>query len=80
MTCPFACRWFDATVQILEYESIICAGYTCVLHIHSVVEECSFFKLLGILDKKTRQIKQKDPKFCKQGDSVLVRQLSAHTC
>jgi hypothetical protein len=43
-----------------------------VLHIHSAVEECSFHKLLGILDKKTRQIKQKDPKFCKQGDSVLV--------
>uniref|UniRef100_A0A7S0I3M1 Tr-type G domain-containing protein n=1 Tax=Hanusia phi TaxID=3032 RepID=A0A7S0I3M1_9CRYP len=67
------CRWFDATVQILDYPTIICAGYSCVLHIHSAIEECTFYKLLGILDKKTRQIKQKEPKFCKQGDSVLVR-------
>jgi len=67
------CRWFDATVQILDYPTIICAGYSCVLHIHSAIEECTFFKLVAILDKKTRQVKQKDPKFCKQGDSVVVR-------
>mmetsp|Transcript_2082 Transcript_2082/g.4741 ORF Transcript_2082/g.4741 Transcript_2082/m.4741 type:complete len:593 (-) Transcript_2082:69-1847(-) len=67
------CRWFDATVQILDYPTIICAGYSCVLHIHSAIEECTFFKLTAILDKKTRQVKQKDPKFCKQGDSVVVR-------
>eukprot|EP00285_Hemiselmis_virescens_P016658 CAMPEP_0173400684 /NCGR_PEP_ID=MMETSP1356-20130122/48633_1 /TAXON_ID=77927 ORGANISM="Hemiselmis virescens, Strain PCC157" /NCGR_SAMPLE_ID=MMETSP1356 /ASSEMBLY_ACC=CAM_ASM_000847 /LENGTH=566 /DNA_ID=CAMNT_0014360657 /DNA_START=95 /DNA_END=1795 /DNA_ORIENTATION=+ len=67
------CRWFDATIQILEFESIICAGYSCVLHIHSAIEECTFHALKAILDKKTRQVKQKDPKFCKQGDSVVVR-------
>mmetsp|Transcript_36551 Transcript_36551/g.85794 ORF Transcript_36551/g.85794 Transcript_36551/m.85794 type:complete len:567 (+) Transcript_36551:95-1795(+) len=67
------CRWFDATIQILDFESIICAGYSCVLHIHSAIEECTFHALKGILDKKTRQVKQKDPKFCRQGDSVLVR-------
>ena len=67
------CRWFDATVQILDFPTIICAGYTCVLHIHSAIEECTFFALKGIIDKKTRKIGQKDPKFCKQGDSVMVR-------
>jgi len=67
------CRWFDCTVQILDYPTIICAGYSCVLHIHSAIEECTFFKLMGILDKKTRTIKDKNPKFCKQGDSVVVR-------
>uniref|UniRef100_A0A7S4KX94 GTP-eEF1A C-terminal domain-containing protein n=1 Tax=Guillardia theta TaxID=55529 RepID=A0A7S4KX94_GUITH len=44
-----------------------------LLKFHSAIEECTFYKLIGILDKKTRQIKQKDPKFCKQGDSVIVR-------
>ena len=67
------CKWFDATVQILDYPSIICPGYSCVLHIHSAIEECTFYKLVAILDKKTRGIKQKDPKFCKQGDSVIIR-------
>jgi peptide chain release factor subunit 3 len=67
------CKWFDATVQILDYPSIICPGYSCVLHIHSAIEECSFYKLVAILDKKTRTVKQKEPKFCKQGDSVIIR-------
>ena len=30
---------FEAQIAILEYKSIICAGYSAVLHIHSVVEE-----------------------------------------
>lgn len=30
---------FDAQIVILEYKSIICAGYTAVLHVHTVVEE-----------------------------------------
>ena len=30
---------FDAQIAILEYKSIICAGYTAVLHIHTAVEE-----------------------------------------
>ena len=29
----------EAQIAILEYKSIICAGYSAVLHIHSVVEE-----------------------------------------
>jgi len=30
---------FDAQIVILEHKSIICAGYTAVLHIHNAVEE-----------------------------------------
>jgi len=67
------CKWFDATVQVLDYPTIICAGYSCVVHIHSAIEEGTWYKLLGILDKKTRTLSKKDPKFCKQGDSVVVR-------
>ena len=50
------CRWFDATIQILDYPTIICAGWTCVLHIHSAIEECTFYALKGIIDKKTRKV------------------------
>ena len=30
---------FEAQIVILEHKSIICAGYSAILHIHSVVEE-----------------------------------------
>ena len=46
--------------QILDFPTIICAGYTCVLHIHSAIEECTFFALKGLIDKKTRKYVQYD--------------------
>ena len=44
---------FDAQVVILEHKSIICAGYNCVLHIHSAVEEVRFKGLIALVDRKT---------------------------
>lgn len=32
-------RVFDAQVVILEHKSIICAGYSAVMHIHCAAEE-----------------------------------------
>ena len=32
-------RIFDAQVTILEHKSIICAGYSAVMHIYCVAEE-----------------------------------------
>lgn len=32
-------RVFDAQIKLTNVENIICAGFTCVLHIHSAVEE-----------------------------------------
>jgi len=32
---------FDAEVVLLETKSIICAGFSCVLHIHAAIEEVS---------------------------------------
>lgn len=32
-------RIFDAQVVVLEHKSIICAGYSAVMHIHCVAEE-----------------------------------------
>ena len=42
--CPIphpvhSARIFDAQIKILEYKSIICPGFKCVLHIHSIVED-----------------------------------------
>ena len=32
-------RLFDAQIVILEHKSIICAGYSAILHIHCAAEE-----------------------------------------
>ena len=32
-------RVFDVKMSILEHKSIICSGYSAVMHIHSAVEE-----------------------------------------
>lgn len=66
-------RSFIAKLVILEHKSIICAGYSAVLHIHSAVEEFTISQLLAELDKKTGKSKQKYPKFVKPGMKCLVR-------
>ena len=39
--------------QLLEHKSIFSAGYTAVLHVHAVAEECSIVSLTASIDKKT---------------------------
>jgi peptide chain release factor subunit 3 len=46
-------RVFDAQVAILEHKSIICPGYSAVLHIHCAVEEISVKAIIDLIDKKT---------------------------
>ena len=44
---------FDAQVAILEHKSIICSGYSAVLHIHTAVEEITIKAIICLIDKKT---------------------------
>lgn len=67
-------RSFEAQVVILEHKSIICAGYSAVLHIHNVVEEVTFVKLLDLIDKKTGKRMKQRPRFIKQ-DHVAIAEL-----
>lgn len=46
-------RIFDAQVHIIEHKSIICNGYSCVLHIHCAIEEVSVKNIIDLIDKKT---------------------------
>lgn len=46
-------RIFDAQVVILEHKSIICPGYSAVLHIHCAIEEVSVKNIVDLIDKKT---------------------------
>eukprot|EP00036_Acanthoecidae_sp_10tr_P000624 CAMPEP_0182948158 /NCGR_PEP_ID=MMETSP0105_2-20130417/59619_1 /TAXON_ID=81532 ORGANISM="Acanthoeca-like sp., Strain 10tr" /NCGR_SAMPLE_ID=MMETSP0105_2 /ASSEMBLY_ACC=CAM_ASM_000205 /LENGTH=662 /DNA_ID=CAMNT_0025088447 /DNA_START=23 /DNA_END=2011 /DNA_ORIENTATION=+ len=69
------CYAFDAQVNILEYKSIIAAGFQCMLHIHTAIEEVAIKDLIIYMDKKTgKPTKARGkPKFMRQGDSVIVR-------
>lgn len=77
---------FDAEVVLLETKSIICAGYSCVLHIHAAVEEISIKvvrldpklfsstilqRIICTIDKKTGE--KKVVKFVRQDDKCIMR-------
>ncbi|XP_065187959.1 eukaryotic peptide chain release factor GTP-binding subunit ERF3A-like [Sycon ciliatum] len=65
-------RVFDAQVVVMEYKSIICAGYGAVLHVHTAVEDVKITNLIATIDRKTGQKKPR-PRFIKQDMSAIVR-------
>ncbi|CAG2172911.1 unnamed protein product, partial [Oppiella nova] len=66
-------RVFDAQVAILEHKSIICPGYSAVLHIHCAVEEISVKAIIDLIDKKTGKRAKAHPRFVKQDQVALMR-------
>ncbi|KAL3876303.1 hypothetical protein ACJMK2_034166 [Sinanodonta woodiana] len=64
---------FDAQIVILEHRSIICAGYSAVMHIHSCAEEVTIKALICIIDKKTGEKSKLNPKFIKQDQIGIAR-------
>ncbi|KAI8916190.1 P-loop containing nucleoside triphosphate hydrolase protein [Gorgonomyces haynaldii] len=63
---------FEAQLVIMDYPSIMAAGYSAVLHMHTATEEASIVALLHRIDKKTGKKSKKPPPFMKQGDSTIV--------
>ncbi|XP_058798226.1 eukaryotic peptide chain release factor GTP-binding subunit ERF3A [Phymastichus coffea] len=64
---------FDAQVVILEHKSIICAGYSAVMHIHCAAEEVTVKTLLCLVDKKTGEKSKTRPRFVKQDQVAIMR-------
>lgn len=60
-------------IVILEHKSIICAGYSAILHIHACAEEVTIKTLLCIIDKKTGEKAQLKPRFVKQDQVAIAR-------
>jgi len=52
--------------------SLFTAGYTSMIHIHNVVEECLVDELVAVMDRKTRKWAKSRP-FCKVGDVIKAR-------
>uniref|UniRef100_A0A336MN79 CSON003187 protein n=1 Tax=Culicoides sonorensis TaxID=179676 RepID=A0A336MN79_CULSO len=64
---------FDAQVVILEHKSIICAGYSAVMHIHCAAEEITVKTLICLVDKKTGEKSKTRPRFVKQDQVAIMR-------
>ncbi|EPE05015.1 eukaryotic peptide chain release factor gtp-binding subunit [Ophiostoma piceae UAMH 11346] len=64
---------FEAQVRILELKSILTAGYNCVLHVHSAIEEVTFTALLHKLQKGTGRKSKVPPSHARKGDSIIAR-------
>ena len=63
---------FEAQLAILEHKNIICAGYSAVMHVHTLSEEVTITALLHYYDKKTGKKSRKPPQFAKKGMKVVA--------
>jgi len=64
---------FEAQIRILELRSILTAGFNCVLHVHSAIEEVTFGELLHTLQKGTGKKSKRPPTHARKGDSIIAR-------
>ncbi|KAI4129905.1 MAG: hypothetical protein LQ338_001990 [Usnochroma carphineum] len=64
---------FEAQIHLLELKSILSAGFNCVMHVHSAIEEVTFGALLHKLEKGTGRKSKKAPPFGKQGMAIIAR-------
>jgi len=67
-----AVRQFEAQLAILDHKNIICAGYSAVMHVHTLAEEVTLLSLLHYFDKATGRKSKKPPQFAKKGQRVVA--------
>ena len=65
-------QYFEQVV-VLDYQSIICAGKTFVLHLQAIIEEVTLKALICLVDKKTGEKSKTRPRFIKQDQIAIVR-------
>ncbi|RAL16256.1 translation termination factor GTPase eRF3 [Aspergillus homomorphus CBS 101889] len=64
---------FEAKIKILEMKSILSAGFNCVMHVHSAVEEVTVAALLHKLEPGTGRRSKRPPPFANKGMTVIAR-------
>mmetsp|Transcript_8955 Transcript_8955/g.11648 ORF Transcript_8955/g.11648 Transcript_8955/m.11648 type:complete len:568 (+) Transcript_8955:190-1893(+) len=60
-------------LQLLEHRSLFTAGYKCIFHAHTIIEECTIKKLLREMDMKTGKPKSTPPRFAKSNSVIWCR-------
>ena len=64
---------FDAQIRIIELKSILTAGFNCIIHVHTAIEEVTVAVLLHSLQKGTNRRSKRPPSHAKKGDSIIAR-------
>jgi peptide chain release factor subunit 3 len=64
---------FEAKIRILDLKNILTAGFNCVLHVHSAVEEVTFAALLHKLEPGTGRKSKRPPQFANRGQTIIAR-------
>jgi len=59
--------------ELAKDKPLLTAGYECILHLHTAVEECVITELVSQIDIKTNQESKKKPTFVKSGGCVRAR-------
>lgn len=63
---------FVAQIAIVELKSIMSAGFSCVMHVHTAIEEVTITRLLHKLEKGTNRKSKKPPAFAKKGMKIIA--------
>jgi peptide chain release factor subunit 3 len=63
---------FEAQIAIVELKSILSNGFSCVMHLHTAIEEVKFVELKHKLEKGTNRKSKKPPAFAKKGMKVIA--------
>ena len=63
---------FEAQGAIVELSSILSTGFSCVIHVHTAIEEVTFTALLHKLQKGTNKKSKKPPAFAKRGMKIIA--------
>ncbi|KAL6234724.1 P-loop containing nucleoside triphosphate hydrolase protein [Aspergillus navahoensis] len=64
---------FEAKIRILDLKSILTAGFNCVMHVHSAVEEITIAALLHKLEPGTGRRSKRPPPFASKGQTIIAR-------
>ncbi|KAI9376581.1 P-loop containing nucleoside triphosphate hydrolase protein [Aspergillus egyptiacus] len=64
---------FEAKIRILDLKSILTAGFNCVMHVHSAVEEVTISALLHKLEPGTGRRSKRPPPFASKGQTIIAR-------
>ncbi|KAI5952305.1 SUP35 [Candida jiufengensis] len=72
---------FEAQIAIVELKSILSNGFSCVMHLHTSIEEVKFLELKHKLEKGTNRKSKKPPAFAKKGMKIIaILEASERVC
>lgn len=54
--------------ELVEERPVLTAGYKCIIHFHTAIEDCEISKLLEVMILHPKKRVEKNPKFARQGN------------